>query len=84
MTVAELIEVLKRFPPEHQVLVESVEGGFDGVGAVQEVEIGFLPSEASWQAQLGGVPAGELCIRNAFGSAAELLDKAVVIEGLHD
>lgn len=81
MTVAELIEVLRRFPPEHQVLIESFEGSFDGVGVVQEVEIGFTPSEAPWS---GPSEGGELCIRSGFGSAAELLDKAVVIEGLHD
>ncbi|WP_028240108.1 hypothetical protein [Stutzerimonas azotifigens] len=83
MTIAELIEVLKSFPPEHQVLVESSDGGFDGVGLVHEVEIGFMPSPRPWNGQVGGaVLAGELCIRSGFGSEAELLDKAVVIEGL--
>ena len=81
MTIAELIDLLGTFPPDHQVLVESADEGFNGIQRVRMIEVGFIPSSPLPQLQtvLQGKWEFTLCSQESLAVAIE---HAVVIEGL--
>ncbi|TWI46869.1 hypothetical protein IQ22_04441 [Pseudomonas duriflava] len=81
MTIAELIEVLSTFPPDHQVLVESADEGFDGIQMVRMISVGFIPLSPLPKVQTVLQDKWEFMLCNQESQAIPF-DSAVVIEGL--
>ena len=55
MTIAELIEILKAFPAEFEVVVEGYETGFDPIYLVKQAERHFGPhAEWFWDVERSG------------------------------
>lgn len=53
MTVAELIEILKDFPAEFEVVVEGYETGFDPIHLVKQAHITSNPGLSGWDGKQG-------------------------------
>ena len=53
MTVAELIEILKAFPAEFEVVVEGYETGFDPIHLVKQADITSNPGLGDWEGKGG-------------------------------
>ena len=53
MTVAELIEILKAFPADLEVVVEGYETGLDPIHQVKAAEITRNPGLGDWAGEIG-------------------------------
>ena len=53
MTIAELIEILKAFPAEFEVVVEGYETGFDPIHLVKQADITSNPGLSGWDGKQG-------------------------------
>ena len=53
MAVAELIETLKAFPAEFEVVVEGYETGFDPIYLVKQADITSNPGLSGWDGKQG-------------------------------
>jgi len=48
MTITELIEVLRKYPPELQVVVKGYEDGFNDIDTIKQVSIILNANEEWW------------------------------------
>lgn len=48
MTINELIEILRQFPPEMRVVVKGYEDGFDDIDTIKQVSLILNANEEWW------------------------------------
>ncbi len=82
MTVAELIEILKAFPAEFEVVVEGYETGFDPIHLVKQADITSNPGLGDWEGK-GGFQEwdGEYALAGEIPGHTENPRQAVAILG---